>query len=275
MTKSPSGTGAVRKLDVVAAASAPEDAGRHAAADRERAALTLERRRRESFVATLAHEIRQPLAALLAAVEVIRLSPDAKATSRATDIMKRQIAQMNRVVEDLLDASRWAQGKMTLRKRRLDLRDVIAEAASDVRAAVAALGQELAIAPIPHSLWVDVDPQRIHQVLANLLRNAIKYTPAGGRISLSAESGLRSVTFSVRDTGHGIEPAALPHIFDLFNQVQPADDGGLGIGLSVVREIVTLHGGRIEARSAGSGHGSEFIVTLPAAADLASVQDSV
>jgi len=228
-------------------------------------ALEVERRRKEIFVATLAHELRQPLAALLAAVEVLRLAPDSAAADRVTDIMKRQIGQMNRVVEDLLDATRWARGKVTLRKQRIDVRDVIRDAVQDVAAAVAERGHALKVVTAKDPLWADADRQRLHQVLSNLLRNAVKYTDPGGRLALVADRERATITLRVSDTGRGIDAEALSHIFDLFAQVRPAEAAGVGIGLSVVREIVALHDGRIEARSDGPGHGSEFIVTLPLA----------
>lgn len=225
--------------------------------------LDLENQRRETFVWTLAHEMRQPLATLMASVEVVRLGSDDPTTDRAVSIMKRQIAQMNRVVEDLLDAARWARGKVTLRKQRLDVRSVIDEAAQDVAAAVAERGHELVVTTPPEPLWANADPQRLHQVLSNLLRNAVKYTDPGGRISLSAHRAATGMKLCVSDTGRGIEPGDLSHIFEIFAQVRPSEAAGVGIGLSVVREIVTLHGGRIDARSDGPGRGSEFVVTLP------------
>ena len=224
-----------------------------------------DRRRHETFVSTLAHELRQPLAALLAAVEVIRVAPDSAAARRATDIMKRQISQMDRVIEDLVDATRWARGKVPLRTQRLDLRAVVNEAAQDILAAVAARGHELVVTTTSEPLWADADPQRLQQVFSNLLRNAVKYTEPGGRIDVSMELDADSVTVRVSDTGCGIERGALTDIFELFSQVRPSDSSGLGIGLSVVREIVGLHGGQIEARSEGPGRGSQFIVRLPAA----------
>ena len=177
--------------------------------------------------------------------------------------MKRQIGQMNRMVDDLMDAMRWAAGKVTLRKQRIDARAVLRDAALDVTAAVAARRQELVVVTASEPLWVDADPQRLQQVLSNLLANAMKYTDACGQISLVAARQETAVTLCVRDTGRGIERQALAHIFDLFSQVRPAEGAGLGIGLSVVREIVALHQGRVEARSQGPGQGSEFIVTLP------------
>lgn len=228
-------------------------------------ALQTERRRREAFVSTLAHELRQPLSALLAAVEVLRLAPEGEDATRATAIMKRQIGQMNRVVEDIIDAARWRRGKVSLRKQQLDVRDVIKDAAMDVQGAVIERRHQLVVATAPEPLWADADPQRLHQVLSNLLRNAVKYTDPGGRISLTADRGETTVFVRISDTGCGIEAEALPHIFDLFAQVRPAESQGLGLGLSVVREIVALHEGRVEARSDGPGRGSQFIVSLPSA----------
>jgi signal transduction histidine kinase len=204
---------------------------------------------------------------MLMAVEVVRLAPD-----RAVEIMRRQIGQMNRLVEDLMDSTRWARGKVTIRRQRLDVREIARAAAMDIRSAVVERRQEFVVATAAVPLWVDADPQRLQQVLTNLLLNAARYTDPGGRITLSADRSAATVTLQVSDTGCGIEPQALSHIFDLFSQVQPFQAAGLGIGLSVVREIVTLHGGRIEARSQGQGLGSEFIVTLPLAEPAAASQ---
>jgi two-component system CheB/CheR fusion protein len=234
----------------------------------KRAELSFEHQspRKDAFVATLAHELRQPLSAMLAAAEVVRLAPGAEAASRAADVMRRQIDQMSRLVEDLVDATRWARGKMTLHKRRLDLREVVRDAAQDVAAEVAERGHGLIVAEAPGPIWVDGDRQRQQQVLSNLLHNAVKYTEPGGRIDVALEAAVSTITLRVVDTGQGIAAGALARIFDLFSQVRPYEGTGLGIGLSVVREIVALHGGSIEARSEGTGKGSEFIVTLPLAA---------
>jgi signal transduction histidine kinase len=221
------------------------------------------RAQRERFVATLAHEIRQPLSTLRTAVEVIRLEPGDAVTAGAIAIMGRQISQMTRVVEDLVDASRWARGNVTLRKERLDLRSLMSDAVVDVAAIVAARGQSLLLVPAPEALWVEADPQRLHQVLSNLLGNAIKYTDPGGHISIRADAEPLTIVLRVTDTGRGMTRDVLLSIFDVFSQVSPSDSAGVGIGLSVAREIVILHEGRIEAKSAGIGQGSEFIVTLP------------
>jgi signal transduction histidine kinase len=220
-------------------------------------------RREDTFVATLAHELRQPLSAMLAAVEVVRAAPDLEAARRAVHVMRRQISQMNRLVEDLVDTARWASGKVTLHKCRLDLRDVLRDAAADVRNTVEGRGQELIVAIEPEPVWVDGDSQRLQQVVSNLLRNAVHHTQPGGQISMAIERLDSIVTLRVGDTGRGIDTTALPRVFDLFSQARPQEGIGLGIGLNVVREIVLLHGGSIEARSDGAWKGSEFIVRLP------------
>lgn len=221
------------------------------------------RLRKETFVSTLAHELRQPLSAMLAAVDVLRHAPDAEVLRRVTDVMQRQLGQMSRVVEDLVDATRWAHGKVAVQRRRLDLRDVMRDAAADAAPAVADRGHTLLVGNTSEPLWVHGDPQRLLQVLSNLLRNAVECTEPGGRISLTAEGIGPTLYVRVNDTGRGIESDALAHIFDLFSQLRPGEAPGLGIGLSVAKEIVALHGGRIEARSDGPGHGSELIVMLP------------
>jgi signal transduction histidine kinase len=236
-------------------------------------ALDLQRRRQEVFVSTLAHELRQPLSAVSAAVDVVRLAPASEAARRATATIQRQIGQMNRLIEDLMDEMRWACGKVTLRKHRIDVRQVLRDAALDVTASVVARRQELVVTTTAEPLWVDADRQRLQQVLSNLLANAMKYTGPCGRILLTADRREAAVTLRVSDTGRGLDRQSLSHIFDLFSQVRPAEGAGLGIGLSVVREIVALHRGRIEARSEGLGHGSEFIVTLPLAPGPANTQN--
>jgi signal transduction histidine kinase len=224
--------------------------------------LARARRQNESFGSTLAHELRQPLAALLAAVEVARLSPRGGPADRVTEIMKRQIGQMNRVVEDVIDATRWSRGRVTLRKQRLDLRDVISEAALDIQVTAAEAGHELIVDPLTEPSWIDGDPHRLRQALSTLLRNAVKHTNRGGRISLGVDRGSSTITLRVADTGRGIEPDALSRVFDLFSDGGPTESAGLSIDLNIVSEIVALHDGRLEARSQGPGHGSEFTITL-------------
>ncbi|HKW00973.1 MAG TPA: HAMP domain-containing sensor histidine kinase [Vicinamibacterales bacterium] len=227
--------------------------------------LLQERQRHATFVSTLAHELRQPLSALSQAVDLMRLVSGSPSASLAAEIIQRQTRRMTRLVEDLMDSARCAQGKMTLRLQRVDVRQVVADAALDATAAVAARGQQFEVSIAPTPLWVDADPERLQQVLSNLLDNAVKYTAPGGRIHLAAGRANAAITVRVSDTGRGLEPRALAHIFDMFSQVRPDEGAGLGLGLSIALEIVTRHRGRIEARSEGHGLGSEFIVTLPMA----------
>lgn len=217
---------------------------------------------RENFVWTMAHELRQPLSVLSTAVAMIRQDSPTEATARAVDVMGRQVRQMSRIIEDLVDAARLSNGKVSVQLERLDLREVITEAAADVTTALAERHHtfELQCGPLP--MWIRGDSQRLHQVFSNLLRNAISYTDPGGRITVSVESGPLTITARVRDTGVGIAAPGLARIFDLFAQIQP-NATGLGIGLNVVREIVSLHSGVIEAHSDGLGRGSEFVVVLP------------
>jgi len=231
----------------------------------ETEALALERRRREVFVATLAHELRQPLSAILAAIEVAGLAPSSDLLVKATNVMRRQVGQMTRVIDDLMDATRWAEGRMSIRRQLIDLRQVVGVAVLDVGAVMAERGHELVVLEEPEPIWVNGDPQRLQQVLSNLLRNAARYTNTGGRIAVDVEPGPSTVALRISDNGIGIESDALACIFELFSQVHPSQVSGLGIGLSVVREIVVLHGGDIQAHSKGPGCGSEFVVTLPVA----------
>jgi signal transduction histidine kinase len=220
-------------------------------------------RRKDTFVATLAHELRQPLSAMLAAVEVVRRSAGTQAARGAVDVMRRQLGQMSRQVEDVVDAVRWARGKVSLYKCRLDLRDVMRDAAADVAVTTAEGGPELFVDGDEEPVWVDGDRERLLQVVSNLLRNAVSHTQPDGQITMAVERMASTITLRVGDTGRGIEAEALPHVFDLFSQMRPHEGTGLGIGLSIVREIVLLHGGSIEARSDGAGKGCEFLVRLP------------
>ena len=156
-------------------------------------------------------------------------------------------------------------GQVSLHTCRLDLRGVMRDAATDVEGTVAEGGPELLLAGEQEPIWVDGDRQRLLQVVSNLLRNAVSYTPPGGRITMAVERRASTIVLRVGDTGRGIEAEELSHVFDLFSQMRPGEGTGLGIGLSVVREIVQLHGGSIEARSDGAGKGCEFVVTLPSA----------
>jgi signal transduction histidine kinase len=203
---------------------------------------------------------------MLAALEVTRIAPGTDVARRAHEVMRRQLGQMSRLVEDLVDAVRWAHGKVTLDKRPLDLHGVMRDAAADAAAAVAEAGQQLVVVIDEQKpVWINADRQRLLQVLSNLLSNAVKFNKPGGRITMTVERMAWTVTLRVGDTGRGIEAEALPHVFDLFSQARPHEGTGLGIGLSVARDIVLRHGGSIDARSEGVRQGSEFVIRLPLA----------
>jgi signal transduction histidine kinase len=227
-------------------------------------------RRRDIFLATLAHELRQPLSAMAAAIQTVRAGLPVEMARSLADVMQRQVAEMTRIVEDLLDTTRLATGKVSIRARCVDLRRTMHDAVADVEPEVARGGHHVAVLDGGEPLWIDGDPQRLLQVLTNLLHNALNYTPRGGRITMTAARTASTIVLTIRDTGRGIEPELLPHVFDLFSQMRPHEGTGLGLGLSIAREIVLLHGGSISVRSEGTGKGSEFLVRLPAAAVLES-----
>jgi PAS domain S-box-containing protein len=224
-------------------------------------------RRKDEFLATLAHELRNPLAPIRNAVELLRRADgDATLMETARCMMERQLAQMVRLIDDLLDISRITRGKLQLRKERIELAAVVRSALEAARSLIDAQAHQLTITLPPEPIYLDADPIRLAEVFSNLLNNAAKYTEKGGHIWLTAEQQDGEVVVSVRDTGIGIAAEHLLHVFEMFSQVAPAlerSQGGLGIGLALVRGFVELHGGSIEARSTGPGKGSEFIVRLP------------
>ncbi len=222
-------------------------------------------RRKDEFLAMLAHELRNPLAPLGTSLEL--LGSPVSGRERFLDMAKRQVRHLVRLVDDLLDVSRITRGKITLRKEPVLLADVVARAVELARPLVDARGHALTVSLPPEPVRVEADAVRLTQVFANLLGNAAKYTPPRGSIWLTAECVGEEVAVRVRDTGVGLPPELLPHIFDLFVQGDASLDrtrGGLGIGLTLVRALVELHGGRVEARSAGLEKGSEFVAWLPA-----------
>jgi signal transduction histidine kinase len=227
-------------------------------------------RRKDEFLATLALELRNPLAPIRNAIELLqRANGNGELIQQASRMMERQVAQMVRLVDDLLDISRVTQGKVQLRKERVELAAVVQSAVEASRPLIEARGHELTIALPDEPIHLEADPTRLAQALANLLNNAAKYSENGGRIWLSAERQGDEVLVSVRDTGIGIAAENLLRIFEMFSQVEPAlerSQGGLGIGLALVRGLVELHGGRVEARSPGIGMGSEFVARLPVVA---------
>jgi PAS domain S-box-containing protein len=228
-------------------------------------------RRKDEFLATLAHELRNPLAPLRNGLQVLRMpTGDGDAFEQTRTMMERQLTQLVRLVDDLMDVSRISRGKIELRREQVDLAAVVKSAVETSRPVIEQMGHELAVTLPDDSVIVDVDLVRMAQVLMNLLNNSAKYTERGGRIWLLAERQGPDAVVVVRDTGIGIAAEALPGIFDMFSQVDPSlarSQGGLGIGLTLVKRIVQMHGGTIEAHSAGVGKGSEFLVRIPAVLD--------
>jgi signal transduction histidine kinase/DNA-binding response OmpR family regulator len=224
-------------------------------------------RRKDEFLATLAHELRNPLAPIRNALHIMQIAPDHPATlERVRSLMERQLAHMVRLIDDLLDVSRITRGKLQVRKERVDLASVVGSAVDTVRPLIESSGHVLNIDIPSQPIHLDADPMRLAQVFSNLLSNAAKYTDRGGRIDLTARREGNEVVVKVRDTGMGIPAHALPTIFDMFTQVDPSQErsqGGLGIGLTLVRQLVHMHGGSVEAWSAGAGKGAEFTTRLP------------
>jgi PAS domain S-box-containing protein len=225
-------------------------------------------RRKDEFLAMLAHELRNPLAPVRNALQILRTKCGGDPlVDRMGDMMTRQVGHMARIVDDLLDVSRFTSGKVNIRKERVELAVVVSRAVETCRALIDSRGHDLDTLLPPEPVYLDADPTRLAQVLSNLLNNAAKYTEEGGQIRLAAYRDSDDVVISVRDTGTGIPGDVLPHIFDLFAQDTRSLDraeGGLGIGLTLVRRLVELHGGSVKASSEGPGTGSEFLVRLPA-----------
>jgi PAS domain S-box-containing protein len=231
--------------------------------------LRITDRRKDEFLAMLAHELRNPLAPMRYALEVMRASPDRQAREEAREMMARQLGQMVRLVEDLLDVARISVGKLQLHRERVVLDRVVAIAVETSRPAIDARRHRLLIDLPQEPLYLDADSTRLAQALLNLLNNAAKYTQPGGRIELQAERAGDWVLIRVVDDGIGIPAHLLTQVFEPFSQIERSgagSEGGLGIGLTLVRRLVDLHGGTIEAHSAGLGHGSEFLLRLPLAA---------
>ena len=224
-------------------------------------------RRKDEFLATLAHELRNPLAPVHNSIQVLKMEHvDAETAQQVREIMERQVDQLVHLVDDLLDISRLMRGKIELRRERVDLASIIARAVETAQPLISAQHHQLDLSLPPAPLLLDADPVRLAQVIANLLTNAAKYMDAHGHIWLSARREGSEAVLSVRDSGIGIAPAMLPHVFDLFVQVDHSStraQGGLGIGLTLVRNLVERHHGTVEARSEGLGKGSEFVIRLP------------
>ena len=221
-------------------------------------------RQKDDFLATLAHELRNPLAPIRSALDVLMRSPPGPDAERAKTTMDRQLSHLTRLVDDLLDISRITRGKLDLRTEPIDTRAVIDAAVEASRAFIEASGHQLMITLPVGKLPLDADVTRLAQVVTNLLKNAAKYTLGRGRIDLVVEREPGLIVLHVKDNGTGIAAKDLPHLFDAFPPVLVTrSPGGLGIGLSLVKKLVEMHGGTVSAASAGIGHGSTFTVRLP------------
>ncbi len=230
------------------------------------AELREEHRRKDDFLAMLAHELRNPLMPIVTSIDLLRRAPDARAAVRHLDIMARQTGQMSRLVEDLLDVSRVSRGRIELRRHRILLNDVLRDAVEASRPTLQLRRHELKLGMADEELPVNGDGVRLTQVFSNLLHNAAKYTDPNGRIEVASVRDGEHAVVRVRDNGIGMAPEMLPRVFDLFAQAPVSLDrsqGGLGIGLTLVRALVELHGGEVVADSEGLGRGSVFTVRLP------------
>jgi signal transduction histidine kinase len=241
-------------------------------------ALEVADRRKDEFLAALSHELRNPLAPIRAAVEFMRLKGTGDpATERARGVIDRQVEHMTRLIDDLLDVSRITRDQLVLRRARVKLEDVIAAAVETSRPVIEQRGHHLSVRIQEAPIWIEADPARLSQVISNLLTNAAKYTPPGGSVAVSAGTRGGAVVVEVADTGIGVPPEMLPRIFDMFlhsGRPRGRSADGLGIGLTLARRLVEMHGGTIQVESAGTGQGSTFAIRLPVKA-AAPLSDSV
>ena len=259
-----------RPVRVVALTSAVRSALRARTRQYQTRAYLLEReqadRRKDEFLATLAHELRNPLAPIRNSVNVLRLSGSTEAGPEFWNMMDRQVSHMVRLVDDLMELSRITRGKIELRAEPVELAPVIAAAVEASRPLIESANHTLTIAVPDEPVVVRADAVRLAQVFSNLLNNAVKYTDPGGCISLVLRRENQQAVITVTDSGIGISAVALPRVFDMFVQLDGGHDRiqtGLGIGLTLVRSLVEMHGGKVEAHSAGADRGSEFVVRLP------------
>jgi signal transduction histidine kinase len=233
--------------------------------------LDVESGRNNTFMAVFSHELRNSLDAIRSAARILRMDTSADPSAvKARVLIERQVGQMTHLVEDLLDVSRVRSGQLRLKCERIDLRVLAARAAQTVEFTMQQCGHRMTTSLPDSPVWLRADPARLEQVFVNLLLNAAKYTDAGGNVELFVEREELEAIVRICDSGIGIDPDVLPHVFDLFVQADPSShraDAGLGIGLALVRSLVERHGGRVTAASAGPGHGSEFTVRLPKPAE--------
>jgi len=261
-----------RRGELIGFSKVTRDLTERKAAEEERAArLAAEQanRAKDEFLAMLGHELRNPLAPIVTALQLMKLRGQGNLT-REQQVIERQVNHMVRLVEDLLDVSRIAKGKLLLKKQLVDVRDIVARAIEIAGPLIEQRRHHVQVDTPPHELTVDADEGRLTQIFTNLITNAAKYTNAGGHLRVAVREERRGeereVAVSVTDDGLGIEPALLPRVFDLFVQGHQSAErsaGGLGIGLTLVRTLTQLHGGTVTAHSDGIGRGSTFTVRLP------------
>jgi signal transduction histidine kinase len=232
--------------------------------------LVAANRRKEEFLAVLSHELRSPLGSIQNAIRILGRQPsESSARQRAEALIERQVRRMTHLVDDLLDLSRISRGQLHLQLERTDLRAIVSDAIETLQPQIQERHHRLSTAIPDAPVWVQADPWRLEQVFVNLLSNASRYTDAGGELAAWVHVRDGQAVVRIRDSGIGLAPEALTHIFDLFMQVDesaPRSQVGLGIGLALVHRLVELHGGSVAAASAGLGQGSEFTVCLPSAA---------
>lgn len=229
-------------------------------------ALKAADRRKDEFLATLAHELRNPLAPLRHGLDILRRRADGDDVSNIRDVMDRQLIHLVRLIDDLLDVSRFTQGKIALRKEKIQVADAVRAGVEASQPLIDSAGHSLAVEMPLDPIWLDADLTRVGQVIGNLLNNAAKYTQERGQIRLAVRAEDGDAVISVRDNGIGIAPAMQAEVFELFTQVDSRSDkvrGGLGIGLALVKQLVAMHGGSVKAESEGVGKGSLFTVRLP------------
>lgn len=227
--------------------------------------LEMANRKKDEFLAMLAHELRNPLAPIRHGLDVLQLNPETDKASEIRDMMDRQLSHLVRLVDDLLDVSRVSQGKIELRRQPVELETMVLSALEASRPSIEASGHRLTVQMCSDPLWLAADPVRVSQVVGNLLNNAVKYTPEGGEILLSTVWRDGQAVIEITDSGMGIPPEKLVDIFGMFEQIdhhRGNAKGGMGIGLALVKELVSLHGGTVQAESTGTG-GSTFTVRLP------------
>jgi signal transduction histidine kinase len=232
-------------------------------------------RRKDEFLATLAHELRNPLAPIRHGLDILRKSPDNAHATEIREMMDRQLGHLVRLIDDLLDVSRVSQGKIELRKERIQAAEVVRSALESSQPLIDAARHSLTVDMPPEPIWLDADLTRLAQVVGNLLNNAAKYTPDGGRIGVSLRTEGGDAVIAVSDNGLGIPAGMQSKVFELFTQIAHHTDrakGGLGIGLALVKQLVAMHDGSVRAESSGPGLGCVFTVRIPLAVDTADTQ---